>query len=230
MVDLRRRQTGFTYLALLIGVAIVGMAGAATLKIDALMARAAAEQELLEIGAAFSAALDSYAAVTPPGASPYPPSLKELLRDPRVPGVRRHLRRIFVDPLTGKAEWGVVMLGEGAAGVVAVHSLSTARPLKLANFDSRFTGLENADTIAAWRFKARDPKLEQAPPAPPPGAQPGKPAAPLPPAAPADPVLPPSQVPEPELQPDPEGPAEPVQEDGETPAPEEELLPTPEVT
>jgi type II secretory pathway pseudopilin PulG len=188
----RGRQAGFTYLGLIIFVTIIGLVGAATLKIGALLQRAAAEEELLDIGAAFSAALDSYAAATPQGASPYPPSLKELLKDPRVPGVRRHLRKIFVDPLTGKAEWGVMYLGDGTTGVVAVHSLSTAKPLKVANFDSRFAGLDNADTISAWRFKARDPALGQEPGQPQP--QPGTPAAPsaqpvppgLPAAAPAD--------------------------------------------
>jgi len=176
MVVRSRRQAGFTYLGLIIFVTIIGLVGAATLEIGALLQRAAAEEELLDIGAAFSAALDSYAAATPQGASPYPPSLKELLKDPRVPGVRRHLRKIFVDPLTGKAEWGVVYLGEGTTGVVAVHSLSTARPLKIANFDNRFAGLDNADTISAWQFKARDPALGQGPRQP-------QPAAPAPPTA-----------------------------------------------
>ena len=181
------RQSGFTYLGLIIFVTIIGLVGAATLKIGALLQRAAAEEELLDIGAAFSAALDSYAAATPQGASPYPPSLKELLRDPRVPGVRRHLRKIFVDPLTGKAEWGVVYLGDGTTGVVAVHSLSTARPLKVANFDSRFAGLDNADTISAWRFKARDPALGQGPGQmqPRPGAPAALVAQPVPPGLPA---------------------------------------------
>jgi len=201
-----RRQAGFTYLGLIIFVTIIGLVGAATLKIGALLQRAQAEAELLDIGAAFSAALDSYAAATTQGASPYPPSLKELLKDPRVPGVRRHLRKIFVDPLTGKAEWGVVYLGDGTTGVVAVHSLSNAPPLKIANFDSRFAGLENADTISAWRFKARDPNLGQAPAQAPAQPLPAAPAAPpqaqpapldLPAAAPAD-----AQEPEPEPEPE----------------------------
>jgi len=223
----RGRQAGFTYLGLIIFVTIIGLVGAATLKTGALMQRAAAEEELLDIGAAFSAALDSYAAATPQGASPYPPSLKELLKDPRVPGVRRHLRKIFVDPLTGKAEWGVVYLGDGTTGVVAVHSLSTARPLKVANFDSRFAGLDNADTISAWRFKARDPALGQAPGQMQP--RPGAPAAPaaqpvppgLPAAAPADvpaaekteePEPAPATEPEPEPVNAPETAAEPQTE------------------
>jgi type II secretory pathway pseudopilin PulG len=228
-----RRQAGFTYLGLIIFVTIIGLVGAATLKIGALLQRAAAEEELLDIGAAFSAALDSYAAATPHGASPYPPSLKELLKDPRVPGVRRHLRKIFVDPLTGKAEWGVVYLGDGTTGVVAVHSLSMAKPLKVANFDSRFAGLDNADTISAWRFKARDPALGQAlgqAPGPMPPAAPAAPAAqPVPPglpaAAPAD--VPPPETTE-EVETAPESAPEPAPVNAPEAIPEPQAQPAPD--
>lgn len=225
----RGRQAGFTYLGLIIFVTIIGLVGAATLKIGALLQRAAAEEELLDIGAAFSAALDSYAAATPQGASPYPPSLKELLKDPRVPGVRRHLRKIFVDPLTGKAEWGVVYLGEGTTGVVAVHSLSAARPLKVANFDSRFAGLDNADTISAWRFKARDPALGQGSgqPRPQPAAPTAQPVpAGLPAVPPAD--VPPEEIME-ELDPAPEGTPEPARVNAREAVPESQADPAPEM-
>ena len=87
------KQRGFTYLGLIILVAIIGLVGAAGLKASSLLRRAAAEEELLETGAAFSDALASYAAVTPPGQPPQPPTLQELLRDPRSPTVRRHLRK-----------------------------------------------------------------------------------------------------------------------------------------
>lgn len=211
-----RRQAGFTYLGLIIFVTIIGLVGAATLKVGALLQRAAAEEELLEIGAAFSAALDSYAAATPPGATPYPPSLKELLKDPRSPAVRRHLRKMFVDPVTGKAEWGIEFLAGGEVGIVAIHSLSSAPPLKVANFDSRFRGLDNREKLSEWRFTARD--LEVGPggakrqpgaltppvtaPAPPPQAEP--PSAPAPSQAPA-----PEPVPEPEPADDAATPPEP---------------------
>jgi len=226
----RGRQAGFTYLGLIIFVTIIGLVGAATLKIGALLQRAAAEEELLDIGAAFSAALDSYAAATPQGASPYPPSLKELLKDPRVPGVRRHLRKIFVDPLTGKAEWGVVYLGDGTTGVVAVHSLSTAKPLKIANFDSRFSGLDNADTISAWRFKARDPALGQGTgqPQPRPAPAAGPAAQPIPPglpaAAPAD-VPPPERTEESETAPESAPEPAPVNAPQAVPEPQAEPAP-----
>jgi type II secretory pathway pseudopilin PulG len=148
---LPRRQHGFTYLGLVVLVTVIGLVGAATLKIDSLLHRAAAEEELLAVGAAFSAALESYAAATPPGQPPQPPSLQELLKDPRTPGLRRHLRKLFVDPMTGGTEWGIVWLGDHAR-VVGVYSLSQARPLKVGNFDARFAGFENKQHFSDWKF------------------------------------------------------------------------------
>ena len=146
-------EGGFTYVGLIVLVAIIGLVGAATLKVDSLLRRAAAEEELLEIGAAFSQALKSYAEATPRGQPTYPPSLQELLKDPRSPAIRRHLRKIFVDPMTGKAEWGIVHAGSDT-GVLAVYSLSKAKPLKVANFDARFANLENRQHISEWKFAA----------------------------------------------------------------------------
>ena len=225
MVAERKRQDGFTYLGLVIFVAIIGMVGAATLKIGSLLQRAAAEEELLEIGAAFGAALQSYAAATPKGMPTYPPTMQELLKDPRFPEVRRHLRKIFVDPMTGKAEWGIVYAG-GQSGVVAVHSLSAAKPLKIANFDSRFQGFENKEKISEWKFMASGQGL-LAPGTQPAPAKPNPPATPplQPPAAPpaVPPTAPPSEEPppteEPPAQPPQEGPQEGPQEPEEPPPP-----------
>lgn len=183
------RQGGFTYLGLIILVTVIGLVGAATIKVDALLQRAAAEEELLEAGAAFGAALASYAAATPQGQPPYPPSLQELLKDPRTPGLRRHLRKIFVDPLTGGTEWGLVYVADNL-GVTAVHSLSQARPLKVGNFDARFAGLENKEHVSDWRFTAG-----LAPVAPPLLARSTAPVAPL--IAPAPVAAPPAQPPQP---------------------------------
>ena len=236
MVAKHQRQAGFTYLGLIIFVAIIGLVGAATLKVGSLLQRAASEEELLEIGAAFGAALDSYAAATPRGATPYPPSIQELLKDPRFPGVRRHLRKVFVDPLTGKAEWGIEYLGGGAVGIVAIHSLSTARPLKIANFDSRFRGLDGKEKISEWRFTASERSLAPAsapttaPTTAPVQAQPGAPAAtppaPAPPAAPA-----PAPVEEPPVSSEPEvPPAEEAKEEAQEDTQEatQEAPPAPE--
>ena len=217
---MKRRQQGFTYLSLVILLAIMGLVGAAALKVEALLARAAAEQELLEVGAAFSAALDSYAAATPQGKPPQPPTLQDLLKDPRFPGIKRHLRKVFIDPISGKAEWGITYLGD-KVGVIGIYSLSQAQPLKLANFDARFQNFENKTHYADWKFVAKDQggleRINDAT-AKPPTALPATPPAPVPPAAPAAPTPAPApevppEVPDsvPEAPPEPVQPAEPVE-------------------
>lgn len=213
-----RRQAGFTYLGLIIFVFILGMVGAATLKIGSLLQRAHAEQELLEIGAQFSAALDSYARATPRGQPPQPLSLQELLRDTRFPSPRRHLRRIFVDPVSGKAEWGLVRAGQGGR-ILGVHSLSQAAPLKLANFDKRFSGFENRERISDWKFMA-DLLGAAAPLAPGAAPQPG--TAPQPVITPPAPAVPPRE-PQPAPEPEPEPPKdEPPAEEAEPDKPAEQ--------
>ena len=176
-----RPQRGFTYLSLVILVAIIGLVGAAGLKMGALLQRNAAERELLDIGAAFSDALQSYARATPPGQPQQPASLKDLLKDPRVPGTRRHLRKIFVDPITGRAEWGLMYLAGndskanangvngGGNGIVGVYSLSPAKPVKVGNFEARFQQFAGKDHLSDWKFTIADaalaaPALTVAPP------------------------------------------------------------------
>jgi len=210
-----RRAGGFTYLSVIIVVAIIGLVAAASLKLGATIQRSRAEQQLLVIGAAFSDALQSYADATPAGELAQPPSLKELLRDPRFPTPRRHLRKIFVDPMTGKDEWGIVYLGT-KTGVMAVYSLSDAKPVKIGNFPARFQSLVGKRKISEWRFVAAGPGNQGVPQA--------APAAPPPPPG---SFLTPQPEPVPEVQPAQpaqQPPAEPVPE----PAPEAEPEPSAE--
>ncbi|KQV78656.1 type II secretion system pseudopilin PulG [Massilia sp. Root351] len=227
-----RRRAGFTYISLIILVAIIGLVGATAVKLGAVMQRSAAERELLNIGAQFSDALQSYAKATPPGQPTQPPSLKELLLDPRFPAVRRHLRKIFVDPMTGKAEWGI-SYAAGTTGVVAVYSLSDAKPVKIGNFPARFQGFEGKQRIADWKFVSAGDA--QPLPGQPPTSQPRPGQPPLPgqppsgavagagappadaPAEPAEPAEPPAP-PEPATRPEP--PAEEAKADETKPDPD----------
>ena len=145
------RQSGFTYLGLIILVAILGLVGAAGLKMGSLLQRQVAEQELLDIGAQFSDALYSYAAATPPGQPQQPDSLAALLRDARVPQLRRHLRKLYTDPVTGRAEWGL-LYQPGSNRIIGVHSLSQMQPLKVGNFEARFKGFEDKSHLSDWQF------------------------------------------------------------------------------
>ncbi|MDB5774356.1 MAG: type secretion system pseudopilin PulG [Herbaspirillum sp.] len=150
-------QDGFTYVALLIVLAVIAIASAATLQMGALLQRRQAERELLSIGHEFSAALTSYAAATPVGQLTTPPTLEVLLKDPRYPNITRHLRKLYADPITGKAEWGLVKAPDGN-GIVGIHSLSTTAPIKIGNFEPEFQALAGRTSYTDWIFRAAVPR------------------------------------------------------------------------
>ncbi len=142
---------GFAYIALLATVAIIGILSAGSLQIGTLIERRSAEEDLLYIGIQFQQALASYASATPPGTSPMPTSVEDLLRDHRYPGVRRHLRKFYVDPITGKADW-VILNATGLSGIVGFHSASDMKPIKAAGFPKEFQNLINARAYSDWVF------------------------------------------------------------------------------
>lgn len=145
------KARGFTYLGLVLLLAVISLAAACGVKAGALLHRRAAEAELLEVGSAFSEALASYAAATPRGQPKEPRTLQDLVRDPRFPVPRRHLRKLFVDPLTGNDQWGIVELETGP-GIVGVFSLSAARPIKVGNFDLAHEDFTGKTSYRDWIF------------------------------------------------------------------------------
>jgi type II secretory pathway pseudopilin PulG len=107
------------------------------------------ERELLFIGGQFRQALASYAAASPKGAPQSPKTLAELVEDKRFPGVRRHLRRVYADPMTGKADW--TLLKEQAL-IIGVASSSARVPLKHSGFALAERDFAEAATYADWKF------------------------------------------------------------------------------
>lgn len=125
----RRQQSGLAYLALLAAVAVMGMVAAHTVQQGAAQAQHALEEELVFIGEQFRVALDRYARATPAGTARAPRELEDLLRDPRRPAVVRHLRQLYADPMTGRADWEPVRDAQGL--ILGVHSRSSRKPLRL---------------------------------------------------------------------------------------------------
>jgi type II secretory pathway pseudopilin PulG len=142
---------GFSYIALLIALAIISLTATATLQVGALVERRGAEEELLAIGSEFRAAMLSYANATIPGQARYPRTLQDLVKDNRFPNPRRHLRKVYIDPMTGNPEWGTLASFDGR-GIVAVFSLSDGKPIKVANFDKGMEAFANAGTYRDWLF------------------------------------------------------------------------------
>lgn len=150
----RRDQSGFTYLWVLLTVALVGLGLSLAADVYTTSLQREKERELLAIGAQFRAAIASYYALglASRRASPvdaYPTSLEDLLEDKRLPGLRRHLRKIFVDPMTGRNEWGLVKIGDR---IVGVHSLSDRMPIQQANFDPDDVALNASSKLSDWWF------------------------------------------------------------------------------
>lgn len=143
-----QRSHGFTYLGLLFWVTVTGAGLAAVGTMWHAASQREREQELLFIGAQFRTAIRQYYEASP-GAQQYPQSLEDLLQDPRFPGTRRYLRRMYADPMTGKAQWGLVKQGDWILGV---HSLSQDAPIKQALFDAGDGEFTEARSYSAWRF------------------------------------------------------------------------------
>ena len=79
-----------------------------------------------------------------------PPTLDALLVDPRFQQIRRYLRKLYPDPITGKNDWVPILAPNG--GVMGVHSLSEDGPFKQAGFtadDNAFTGKTH---YSQWEF------------------------------------------------------------------------------
>lgn len=147
----KRPDAGFTYLGLLILLAIMGIVSVAAVQVGVVVHRRAAEEALLNVGSEFSRALESYKRATPAGQPDEPATLLDLLKDPRFPGVVRHLRKLYPDPITGQQEWGILR-EEESKQIVGVFSLSDAKPIKIANFDLRFKDFAGKSSYQEWVF------------------------------------------------------------------------------
>ncbi len=146
------RERGFTYIALLIAVAIMGVWLAASANFLHLRVQRDKEQELLYIGHQFRQAIERYANSSAGNARRLPLRLEDLVLDERFPEKRRHLRRIYLDPMTGKAEWGLVRVADGQ--IIGVHSLSQDAPVKRAGFDLSDLDFTARSSYSQWVFLA----------------------------------------------------------------------------
>ncbi len=143
------KARGFTYLGLLLLIAIGGIALAAVGQIWHTESQREREKELLFIGEQYAKAIDSYFESSPGVVRQYPASLQELLLDKRFPVIRRHLRKLYRDPVTGGAEWGLV---KEQGRIIGVYSLSKARPLKQDGFADSLATFVKAESYRQWQF------------------------------------------------------------------------------
>jgi type II secretory pathway pseudopilin PulG len=141
-----RSQAGFTYLALLFAIAIIGITLASVGVVWSTEARREREAQLLFVGDQYRQAIGRYLE----SGGVYPRSLDDLLDDKRSPGTRRFLRRRYEDPVTGSADWELIKAPGG--GILGVASTSKQKPIKVAGFAPLDSTFEKADCYCAWKF------------------------------------------------------------------------------
>jgi type II secretory pathway pseudopilin PulG len=161
-----RRERGFSYIGLLILLAILGAASAKTIELASTVAQRSKEAELQAQGDELSRAFKRYYEASPKGAPAYPRELRQLLQDPRFPNTVRHLRRIPRNPLTGRTDWAPIPAPGG--GIMGVAVIATGEPMRkpLRTLSTAVAGAEAAGKAgasqaapavmatgyAAWRF------------------------------------------------------------------------------
>jgi type II secretory pathway pseudopilin PulG len=159
------RQQGFSYLGLLFLIALMG----ATLALTGVVWHAAQkrekERQLLFVGNQFRQAIAAYYNRSLGSVKLYPKELKDLLKDPRQLVPTRYLRRVYPDPVTGKAEWGLVKTRDDR--IMGVYSLSEDETVKRSNFREADKEFEGKTSYAEWRFTYIPPQVASQPVTPP---------------------------------------------------------------
>lgn len=149
----RGKQTGFTYLAALFMIAILGAVLAATGVVWSTAQQREKERELLLIGQQFREAISQYYEHSPGLLKKYPETLNDLLKDERQLATHRYLRKLFIDPMTKLNKWGLVPAPGG--GIMGVYSLSDGKPLKTENFNEKNQDFAGKGKYSEWRFVYR---------------------------------------------------------------------------
>lgn len=147
---MRSSEGGFTYLTALMIVMVMGIMLAKTGQSWQQMMQREKEEELLFRGSQMQEALTRWHRPAGGGHVATPlTDLKHLLQDPRTAGTVRHLRRPYLDPVTGK-EWELIR--DTARGIIGVRSRSELKPFKVDNFPEPLKGLTNKKSYREWQF------------------------------------------------------------------------------
>jgi type II secretory pathway pseudopilin PulG len=149
----KKYNLGFTYLGLLMVIAIAGIGMAGVGIVWHQEAQREREKELLFIGEAYRNAIGSYYENSLGSSKQFPTSLSDLILDKRSPTIKRHIRKLYADPMLinmdNKMPWGLVMQ---QGQIVGVHTLSEDVPIKKMGFNAGYDAFGEAKTYSDWKF------------------------------------------------------------------------------
>lgn len=146
----RSIQHGFTLVVVLVAMFLLALATQQVMGVVSQQAQREREAELLRIGPELMRAIGRYYEQSPGTTKEWPPSLEVLTDDRRFVTLQRHLRRVYLDPITRSDDWGIVPApGKGIAGV---YSKSDARPIRTGGVDLAGLGLGSVQRYSDWKF------------------------------------------------------------------------------
>lgn len=159
-----RGARGFTYMALLVTITIIGVTLGVAGKYWRNVMLRDKEEELLFRGDEYRRAIEKYYFATP-GRLQWPSNIEQLLKDDRFPQAKRHLRRKYQDPITGE---DFVLIKDAALGnrIVGVKSSSEKEPLKKSGFPPLYKDFENKEKYNEWEFRYQPQQSVPAPSTP----------------------------------------------------------------
>jgi type II secretory pathway pseudopilin PulG len=155
---------GFTYVALLVAIVIIGISLGAAGKYWSHVMQREREEELLFRGDQYRLAIERYyVANCPKSAGPclqsiLPQSIENLLSDDRFPQAKRHLRQHFKDPMTGE---DFELVKDPLNRIAGVFSKSEKTPFKTTGFPDQYTSFEGKTAYNEWKFIYTPPQQGQ---------------------------------------------------------------------
>ncbi len=144
------KEQGYIYLWTLFAVALAGVVLTGIGPMWQIESQREKEIELLHVGDQFRRAIESYHLNSSGKAKRYPESLEQLLEDRSSMVIKRHLRKIFLDPMTNSHDWGLIE--QAGSGITGVYSKSDKIPLKRANFPENYSAFSEAKSYKDWKF------------------------------------------------------------------------------
>ena len=142
-------QTGFTYMGVLMLIAIAGIGMAGVGLVWHQNAQRENEKELLFIGEEYRRAIGSYYESSLGAAKQFPLSLDDLLLDKRFPNAKRHIRKLYADPIARNTQWGLI---KQQAQITGIYSVSKLAPIKKFGFADQYEIFSTAVEYNEWKF------------------------------------------------------------------------------
>jgi len=143
----RQLESGFTYLGLMAAIVVMGILLTMASRVWTFSGQRDKEAQLLWAGDQYRLAIMRYFTFD----HHYPLTLQDLLQDDSSPVARHYLRRLYRDPISGDADWTLLMDPTGV-GIMGVASKSRLAPIKRRGFADEEVGFADRDCYCDWKF------------------------------------------------------------------------------